>query len=368
MKLLIAMTLIVVSLTQTVYAAASDYKYKAGDIGPNDGFIVYSSHWSGTAVEAEEFDVYLDYPYETSTFGKLSTWLSAMVVDWTIDDIHTWRLPTVEELKGLKKLEDGGETTNIQPTWYWTNNNRQNENGLWEADAFSFLSDEDLDGRSRVGNYPVFGNRAMRTRLVRDIFWESKDVCKDIDAIDSDEDKFTYVVDNLNHMDQIILQNSECPLIFKVGDKGLGGGYVYYVKDGGIHGLEAAPGEFRGTWGCRGKELGEKANIRMIGGGRENTKEMIEAGCTGENTIATLTTKYESNGYTDWFIPSIDSLIRMSSTISGMATEGTTKQISYWSSTKDKHQRYSRAFRVGRSSDFGFQRDIYLNEKPVREF
>lgn len=96
-------------------------------------------------------------------------------------------------------------------------------------------------------------------------------------------------------------------------------------------------------WGCRGTEL-NGADGKAIGTGSQNTRDII-AGCTTGETAADLCANLTLNGYSDWFLPSIDELDEMYQnqiTINATAvvnggSEFSTLNISgdrYWSSTE----------------------------------
>lgn len=97
---------------------------------------------------------------------------------------------------------------------------------------------------------------------------------------------------------------------YNIGDTGPAGGIVFYVYDGGKHGLEAAPADQDGgtgaAWGCSGTDI-TGAFGGSIGSGVQNTAAIL-AGCADAGTAARLVDAYALNGYTDWFLPSKDEL------------------------------------------------------------
>ena len=94
------------------------------------------------------------------------------------------------------------------------------------------------------------------------------------------------------------------------GQNGPAGGAVFYVTDGGLHGLEAAPVDDLGpdynghVWGCYGKLIGTSPSV---GKGASNTAKII-AGCSELNTLAKAAHAYNLNGYNDWYLPSQNEL------------------------------------------------------------
>jgi hypothetical protein len=98
---------------------------------------------------------------------------------------------------------------------------------------------------------------------------------------------------------------------YNIGDRGPAGGIVFYITDGGAHGLEAAPDDQStgANWGCLGVPI-TGADGMAIGTGAQNTGDII-AGCTEEGTAAKVADAYTLNGYDDWFLPSADELNEM---------------------------------------------------------
>jgi Protein of unknown function (DUF1566) len=121
--------------------------------------------------------------------------------------------------------------------------------------------------------------------------------------------------------------------IFHIGDNGPAGGKVFYLSDNtGLHGLEAAPADQSpGTvWGCN-NALISGAQGTVVGTGAANTTAIV-AGCSAANTAAKIADDYTLNGYTDWFLPSIDELnllYQQKTVVGGFANNNL-----YWSSSE----------------------------------
>jgi hypothetical protein len=103
------------------------------------------------------------------------------------------------------------------------------------------------------------------------------------------------------------------PTYYEIGDRGPAGGFVFYVTDGGLHGLEAAPSD-QGTevaWGCIDDYVSGAAGVG-IGDGRINTAAILL--CESVDGAAVLAaTSYVLNGYDDWFLPSRGELAQLHS-------------------------------------------------------
>jgi hypothetical protein len=93
---------------------------------------------------------------------------------------------------------------------------------------------------------------------------------------------------------------------YVIGDPGSAGGIVFYVTDGGLHGLEVAPidQDVGAEWGCFGTLLSGADGI-AIGTGAQNTEDIAD-GCSTAGIVAVLALDFTLNGYDDWFLPSQD--------------------------------------------------------------
>jgi len=136
---------------------------------------------------------------------------------------------------------------------------------------------------------------------------------------------------------------------YKIGDNGPAGGTVFYITDGGLHGLEAAPANSRvsppvnspnSVWGCSRSSIAGTSTD--IGTGAANTAAIV-AGCvSGEVTAAEVANAYELNGFADWFLPSkgeLNLLYLQKDVVGSFASSD------YWSSSED-------------SSDFAWYQDF----------
>jgi hypothetical protein len=110
--------------------------------------------------------------------------------------------------------------------------------------------------------------------------------------------------------------------IFQPGDQG-------YVA-GQIHGLIASPSDLdNAPWGCT-YITPTFAIGTAIGTGKQNTLDIV-TGCPEVGTAAKICNDLELNGYNDWFLPSIDELIKLS--INKTVLGGFSSYNKYWSSS-----------------------------------
>ncbi|GFO72754.1 trimeric autotransporter adhesin [Bathymodiolus japonicus methanotrophic gill symbiont] len=133
---------------------------------------------------------------------------------------------------------------------------------------------------------------------------------------------------------------------YEVGDPGPAGGFVFYVNVSGLHGLEAAPSDAGSAeWGCFSERVNGAHGISVYSG-ELNTKSILsnkpECRSSHGRTAASLASNYEYNGFSDWFLPSRDTLMLMSKTLkdthfsNGLSSSPT---FSYWSSTEATNNR-----------------------------
>jgi hypothetical protein len=120
---------------------------------------------------------------------------------------------------------------------------------------------------------------------------------------------------------------------FDVGDTGPGCGIVFYVTDGGLHGLEAAPSDQStgSAWSTITDAFanGISALPREIGTGSANTDTIISQN-GGAASAAKICRDYTGGGKTDWFLPSRDELQQL---YAGQTNVGGFFD-NYWSSTE----------------------------------
>ena len=137
---------------------------------------------------------------------------------------------------------------------------------------------------------------------------------------------------------------------YTIGETGPAGGKVFYVTDGGTHGLEAAPVDqsTSASWGCYGVSI-PNANNTALGAGTTNTAAIVNA-CSDDNTAAQVADSYVFNGYSDWFLPSkaeLDLLYKNRAVLDGF------NQITYWSSSQtDTNFGLSKYIATGNSLNF----------------
>ena len=148
------------------------------------------------------------------------------------------------------------------------------------------------------------------------------------------------------------------------------GGIVFYVDGTGEHGLVAATEDIEGTyqWGCYGTEL-TGADGQAIGTGYQNTLDIV-SGCSETPIAASEALAYESEGYSDWYLPSKDEQIEMYSTIGTGGPEGSIGGFEndwYWSSSGNYNgTAWTVYFNNGNSTNYG--KDSTGRVRVIRAF
>jgi hypothetical protein len=133
--------------------------------------------------------------------------------------------------------------------------------------------------------------------------------------------------------------------LYAIGDDGPAGGIVFYITDGGLHGLEAAAADQATTqWGCYGTLI-PGAYGTVVGTGEQNTADIIEL--CDEITAASVASAYGPG----WYLPSKDELNLLYSqkdVVGGFASYG------YWSSSQDSsNDAWAQYFDFGGQADNG---------------
>ena len=165
---------------------------------------------------------------------------------------------------------------------------------------------------------------------------------------------------------------------YAIGDRGPGGGVVFYITDNGLHGLEAAPEDQvkpldpGAEWGCNFTDI-PGADGTVVGTGQQNTDDIL-AGCMDTPIAADIAAGYVLFGVGDWFLPSIDELNLLylqKGIVSGFSDSCPDFGCSiYWSSSELPSALDNNAMAVDFSdgANYGFIKDQMLGVRAVRAF
>ncbi|MBE0640254.1 MAG: DUF1566 domain-containing protein [Bacteroidales bacterium] len=156
-----------------------------------------------------------------------------------------------------------------------------------------------------------------------------------------------------------------------VGDTYQGGIIAYFLQSGDPgydenvrHGLIAAPGDQSAgaSWGCMGSNVGD-ANI-VLGAGAPNTLSIV-TGCSEPGIAARLCYDLVLSGYSDWFLPSGNELLKLylnKSVIGGF------ENTIYWSSTKISANNAVAIDFTNGSAPFDIEKSSLQHVRAIRAF
>ena len=144
------------------------------------------------------------------------------------------------------------------------------------------------------------------------------------------------------------------------------GGIVFYIDSTGQHGLACAPsdqGNFQ--WGCHGTDI--VGTSTAFGTGQANTN-LILSGCSNRPIAVSVCDNLVMNGYSDWYLPSIDELQLMYSNLHVQSIGGFLNSSNYWSSSQ--YNPYSAWSMVLSSGDvyYVFYKSNNFQVRAVRAF
>jgi hypothetical protein len=109
------------------------------------------------------------------------------------------------------------------------------------------------------------------------------------------------------------------------------GGVVFWLDPSGVHGLvSTVADQGNAEWGCEGTLIGPDGQHTALGTGDTNTAAIL-AGCATPGIAADLCGSLTENGYSDWYLPSVDELYEMylkRTVIGGFSNNW------YWTSTE----------------------------------
>lgn len=117
---------------------------------------------------------------------------------------------------------------------------------------------------------------------------------------------------------------------YAAGDA-LGGGLFVFEDSGYAYISAAADQSTDAPWGCQGTDI--SGTLTAVGTGSANTA-LIVAGCATSGISARICDELTLNGYSDWFLPSLDELAQMYTKLAADGL-GNFANHTYWSSTQE---------------------------------
>ena len=116
---------------------------------------------------------------------------------------------------------------------------------------------------------------------------------------------------------------------YAAGDA-LGGGLFVFQDSGYAYISAAADQATDAPWGCQGTNI--SGTLNAVGTGSANTA-LIVASCATSGISARICDQLTLNGYSDWFLPSLDELAQMYTKLAADGL-GNFANHTYWSSTQ----------------------------------
>jgi hypothetical protein len=148
---------------------------------------------------------------------------------------------------------------------------------------------------------------------------------------------------------------------------GPAGGTIIY-EDGNGGGIEVANVDASSSieFGCGSFIFSNLAD--SIGSGQNNTTEIINQCATSYQTAAKACNDYEQNGFTDWYMPSIDELILIYTVVQPSETD--LYGANYWSSSPSTSypDSYTKGFDFSTGTYVELYRGNYRAVRAIRTF
>jgi hypothetical protein len=168
----------------------------------------------------------------------------------------------------------------------------------------------------------------LATLDATDVFLNAAD---NLSSYESRYDKFAFTLGALNK-GQYRYEVTENPASYEAGDFVQGG--LYTFTDSGYAYITAeSDTATTAPWGCQGTLLPEGASPEAVGQGVINTATIV-ANCATAGIAARLCDDLTLNGFTDWFLPSLEELLEIYQKLAAAELGSFTNQ-SYWSSTQE---------------------------------
>jgi hypothetical protein len=158
------------------------------------------------------------------------------------------------------------------------------------------------------------------------------------------------------------------PVFYAIGDTGPSGvGIVFYVTDGGLHGLEAAPDDQpMSVWSTivDAYANGSSPLPSGIGTGSANTDAIILQN-SNNDSAAKLCRDYDGGGKTDWFLPSSDELGELYAQQNIVCNFS---NVHYHWSSSEVNENLARNYYFGDGIQYNGNKSNNSSVRPIRAF
>lgn len=151
------------------------------------------------------------------------------------------------------------------------------------------------------------------------------------------------------------------------------GGIIFYLDSSEEHGLVCAITDqsFDAEWGCPPLLVSGATGV-VIGTGQQNTLDILNT-CSNPGIAADLCNELNSNGFTDWYLPSKDELneiyVNLTAVNMGLNENGGSamEDTEYWSSSlQTGNTPWQQSFNAGNQS--GAFENTLNNVRAIRSF
>ncbi|MBM3454129.1 MAG: DUF1566 domain-containing protein [Bacteroidetes bacterium] len=160
---------------------------------------------------------------------------------------------------------------------------------------------------------------------------------------------------------------------YNVGELGPAGGRIFYSKNdtlGGWNFLEAAPQDYNLELKWSPSSITVNNTSTDLGLGESNTSFIINVNGNSILYAAYASSVYSFSGYTDWYLPSRDELIKMYQNLYLNGTGGLALNSQYWSSSEDDfyHQNAWTVKMSGNGEVSTFPKSNMFKSRFIRRF
>ena len=158
--------------------------------------------------------------------------------------------------------------------------------------------------------------------------------------------------------------------ILEIGAQMLGG-IVFYIDETGEHGLIASVSHLPGNyeWGCYGSDV-SGVNGVLIGSGYQNTLEIVNNVCVAEDgdvAAAQAAINFETDGYNDWYLPSLDELMEMYN-VNSFTNIIDLENSNHWTSSETSSDLATTIYLGNGNIYIGIPKNHYHRVRPIRSF
>ena len=198
---------------------------------------------------------------------------------------------------------------------------------------------------------------SLNSVVAQDLEVDGQVIINNIDAVVSASDKVVRLENGALAIEKV-----------SVGDTAFGG-IVFYVDPSGEHGLVADFVDLANgvSWADTSINLGITSDAIYKG---ELHTSIILGSHRTKQTAARLCYESNNNGYSDWFLPSLDELALMNENLHFNGVGDFVENAFYWSSTEfSANVIFVKAVKFGELGAHGFSKNIpTLSVRSVRRF